>query len=163
MFSILNKNMSSTVNDEAVRLLNMSSLQERIKQALDTCNMKPAALAKKAKVSRATVSLWVNGPTQRIEGENLTRAAAALGVNAHWLATGEGQPYNELKVAEPAIPYGQPDSTTVLLLLGRLCQITDELPTVVRETVAQLMARHIAEQHKETRAEIEHTIKRLIQ
>jgi transcriptional regulator with XRE-family HTH domain len=67
----------------------MSTLQKRIREALKKANMRPIDLANAIGVSRATVSLWVNGPTQKIDGENLTRAARVLGVNAYWLATGE--------------------------------------------------------------------------
>jgi len=61
-------------------------------QALKQAGMKPADLAVAIGVSRATVSQWVNGPTKKLEGEHLTRAARALGVDAHWLATGEQRP-----------------------------------------------------------------------
>lgn len=63
--------------------------------------MNASELARKANVSRATVSLWLNGQTQQLEGENLTRAASALGVDAHWLATGEGTAHPK-KTARPS-------------------------------------------------------------
>ncbi len=65
------------------------TLAERIQVALQIAGLKPADLARAAQVSRATVTLWMNGTTQSIDGENLTRAAGALGVSPHWLATGE--------------------------------------------------------------------------
>lgn len=81
MFSMPNKRKSSTLNNGSFRLLNISSLKDRVRKALDDSNMNAAALARKANVSRGTVSLWLNGQTQQIEGENLTRAASALGVS----------------------------------------------------------------------------------
>lgn len=86
----------------------MSTLQERIKEALKKANMKPVELAKLAGVERATVSLWINGPTKTIEGDNLTRAARALNEDAHWLATGERrQSKNATQAAEtnPSLEY----------------------------------------------------------
>lgn len=91
MFSTQNKCASSTLNTRLFRILNMQTLSERLKQALKRAEMKPAELARRARISRGAVSLWMKGVTKSIEGENLTRAAAALDVNPHWLATGEGQ------------------------------------------------------------------------
>lgn len=49
-----------------------------------------AALAALCGVKPPTSYNWAHGRTQQIKGEPLLRAAAALGVNAHWLATGKG-------------------------------------------------------------------------
>ena len=85
----------------------MQTLQERISESLRRAGMRPADLARRAGVKRATVSLWLNGPTKTLSGENLTRAAQALNVDAHWLSTGEGRPDPDvIGLAEPAAPYG---------------------------------------------------------
>lgn len=81
---------SSDSNHLSFNVLNMSSLAERLSDTLRAVGMTRAALARAAGVSRATVTLWMDGTTRSIHGENLTRAAAALRVSAHWLATGEG-------------------------------------------------------------------------
>ena len=114
--------MSSTLNKQRFNILNkMSTLQERIEQALKKSGLKPHELAKLAGVSRATVSLWVNGPTKTIEGENLTRAARALGVDPHWLATGEESrlepvDYCDNMLMEPGEVYLLPQNNTIELV-----------------------------------------------
>lgn len=70
----------------------MSTLSERLKIALSGPPRKTqAALAKACGIKPPSVSDWMTGKTQSIEGKNLVRAAAFLGVNPKWLATGVGQ------------------------------------------------------------------------
>lgn len=52
---------------------------------------KAAELSRQAKVSKATVSLWLNDATHEIEGPNLTWLSKILKCDAHWLQTGEGE------------------------------------------------------------------------
>lgn len=73
------------------KILNMTTLQDRIRLALRKAGKNANELAIEININRATVSLWVNGPTKTIKGDNLTKAARALNVNAHWLSTGEGR------------------------------------------------------------------------
>lgn len=165
MFSMLNKQVSSTINTDALRLLNMSSLQDRIGQALKDSTLKnPSALAKKAKVSRATVSLWINGPTQSIDGENLTRVASALGVNAHWLATGEGKSYDgqPTKAEERPAAYGSGEPETTVALLEALRDRIGGRHQVVMTAITQLIAGYIADENPENRKHAAEAIERLI-
>jgi transcriptional regulator with XRE-family HTH domain len=78
--------------------------------AMISARVKPAELARRVGVSRGAVSLWLSGATKSIDGENLTRAAAALGVNPHWLASGEGHSDQKfpghLMAAEQRAEYG---------------------------------------------------------
>lgn len=84
----------------------MSTLQNRIAEALRRAKLKPIDLARQVGVTRGTVSQWVNGPTKTIEGDNLMRAARALNEDPHWLATGERkQMPTAFGVAEPATIY----------------------------------------------------------
>lgn len=70
----------------------MSTLQERMSLAIKHYEsetgkrFKNTDLARFAGVSRANVGLWVNGPTQELEGSNLVKAAEFLGVSKDWLA-----------------------------------------------------------------------------
>jgi transcriptional regulator with XRE-family HTH domain len=84
--------MSSILNFKVFRLLTMTTLQDRIREALDKAKMKPVDLAKLCGVERATVSFWMRGETKNMKGDNLTRAARALRIDPHWLATGERSP-----------------------------------------------------------------------
>lgn len=68
------------------------SLKDRLKKALSQEGKKlsQAGLARACGIKPPSVSDWMSGRTQTLEGENLVRAAGYLGVNAHWLGTGEG-------------------------------------------------------------------------
>ena len=68
------------------------NLQARISTALAARQgLTQAGLARSCGISRASVNAWVRGPTDSIDGKYLTTAAAYLGVNPHWLATGNGE------------------------------------------------------------------------
>lgn len=163
---MLNKNVSSKVNKEAIRLLNMSSLQDRIKLALGHARINASTLAKRAKVSRATVSLWVNGPTQTIEGDNLTRAATVLGVGAHWLSTGEGVPFPDEETPRAESLQASYNSGTgadsITGLLETLRNEINQQPEVVRNCVAQLIASYLIDHNPDTRSQAADAIRRLV-
>lgn len=109
MFSIQNKTVSSALNAPLFRILNMQTLERRLRWALERARIKPAELARRARISRGAVSLWMSGGTKSIKGENLSRAAAALAVSPHWLATGEGPRETKATefhgMAEPSVEY----------------------------------------------------------
>jgi len=161
---MLNNNVSSTLNNNIVRLLNMSSLQDRIGFALSSARINASTLARLAQVSRGTVSLWVNGPTQTIEGDNLVRAAKVLGVNTHWLATGEGVPHpgKPLGAEERRATYEVTSPTPIGQLLDTLRGEISLQPRVIIDSVAQLITAFIHETNPETRAEIIEAISRLL-
>lgn len=98
--------MSTTLNEPLVRLLNMSSLKARITEAMAKAGMSQIDLSRAADVSRGTVSLWCSGRTKNIAGENLTRVARVLGIDAHWLTTGEvRESAKHLMASEPSAIY----------------------------------------------------------
>lgn len=84
--------------------LPMETLAERLRWALAHSGLKKIDLAKACGITRAAVGFWFSGQTQALEGANLTNAARALGVSAHWLATGRGQRIT--KRDEPNVTYG---------------------------------------------------------
>lgn len=66
------------------------ALSLRIKERLGSgTGRNQAGLARACKIAPASVSAWVNGRVQSIDGKHLTTAAAYLGVNPHWLSTGK--------------------------------------------------------------------------
>lgn len=72
-----------------------TTLQDRINEAMDAAIRagrlrNQSDLARRVGIERASVSDWFTGKTRQLEGPNLTKAAEALGVDPHWLATGEG-------------------------------------------------------------------------
>lgn len=80
----------------------LTPLQNRLQSALTKSRLRKAALARRVGVSRSSVSDWFSGKTKALEGQNLTKAAEALGVDPHWLATGQ-QPQ---RAKEPTAAYG---------------------------------------------------------
>lgn len=75
----------------------MKLLSERLKWAMneksarDGFEILPADMARGAGVSDATVSNWLKD-VFGIKAKNARLLADYLGVNAHWLETGEGEP-----------------------------------------------------------------------
>lgn len=73
--------------------MHTNTLAARLQAALDR---KPgatkAALARACQVKGPSVVDWFNGKTLSLKGRSLVRAAAYLGVDAGWLATGSGSP-----------------------------------------------------------------------
>ena len=68
------------------------TLQHRITTAIATKKgATQAGLARACGISRASVNAWFHGPTESIDGKYLTTAAEYLGVDPHWLATGQGE------------------------------------------------------------------------
>ena len=68
-----------------------TTLQDRIKLALEMSGRSKTDLWKGCGVSSGTVTAWFKGPNQTISGINLMNACKILGVNPEWLATGMGE------------------------------------------------------------------------
>ena len=68
----------------------MSDLSSRLKKLLDDKNLSMNAFAKQLGVSQPSISDIVNGKTR--SPKNILEIATALGVDPHWLKTGEGEP-----------------------------------------------------------------------
>ncbi len=73
--------------------------------------MKPIELARRAGISRATVSLWLSGQTKTISGNKLVRVARTLGVDPAYLS-GDAP----LEAREPANAYAAHSSDENRLL-----------------------------------------------
>lgn len=68
-----------------------SSLKDRLALVLSGMPRgSKAALARACRVKGPSVSDWLSGKTQTLEGENLLNAARFLNVSPEWLATGRG-------------------------------------------------------------------------
>lgn len=90
--------MSSTLDAQAVNLLNMKLLCERLSWALDRKEMSQSELARQVGVTRGAVSLWMKGG--EMNAQNCAAVARALEIDAEWLATGKGGPDRAHRVAE---------------------------------------------------------------
>lgn len=70
----------------------MDTYKERLLWALKKAGQEPADLPRIVGVTRQAVDKLLNKPGAAFGSTNNTRAAIALGVDAVWLATGEGSP-----------------------------------------------------------------------
>lgn len=66
----------------------MSDWGDRIAARLSEIGMTPTELARACGIRQPSVHAWLSGDTKSITGQNLLRAAAALGVTAEWIQTG---------------------------------------------------------------------------
>lgn len=67
----------------------MNTLAQRLKYARELANLSQQEVAKRANISQPTYFKIENGST--LKPRNILEIARALKVNAHWLATGEGE------------------------------------------------------------------------
>ncbi|OOF45997.1 repressor [Rodentibacter trehalosifermentans] len=74
----------------------MSDLATRLQDKLYEQRLSVNAFSKKVGVSQQAISKIIRGET--LNPKNILEIAAALGVNAHWLKTGEGEPEPNDKV-----------------------------------------------------------------
>jgi hypothetical protein len=68
----------------------MSTLAERVTEAIDDSGVRVADIASACKISPQAVYDWKKGDTLEIEGSNLVELARLTGYNALWIAKGEG-------------------------------------------------------------------------
>ena len=71
------------------RRIVMKTLSDRLRYLLKVNELTEDALAKKVNVSQQAINYVLNGKTR--SPKNILEIATALGVNAHWLKTGEGE------------------------------------------------------------------------
>jgi transcriptional regulator with XRE-family HTH domain len=72
------------------RLAYMSTLADRLREAMREAGMSQTDLAGRCGVKQPSVAGWLNEKAKFIRGANLLAAAKALGVSHDWLATGKG-------------------------------------------------------------------------
>lgn len=109
----------------------MSTLAERVKAQMEAKQLSNKELAIAAGVRPPTAHNWGSGKTKAIKGEPLLRAAAAFGVNPHWLATGRGPKYPADGVIEPVVreagaTYGEPADPWILEAIKILTHMAPE-------------------------------------
>jgi phage repressor protein C with HTH and peptisase S24 domain len=69
----------------------MKTLADRLRAALVESGINQSELSRRIGVTRGAVSFWLTGATTNLVGDNLLKAAQALGVSANWLSTGRGR------------------------------------------------------------------------
>ena len=81
LFNFINgKNLISKMND----------LEKRITEALDSTGLKDAEIARKLKLSRATISQWRSGGVKSLKAESASNIERLTGYSANWISTGVG-------------------------------------------------------------------------
>ena len=91
-----------------VRLPYMSTLAQRIKEALEDAGKIPADLARACQITPTSVSNWMTGETKSLKSGTAMRAAEFLGVSQMWLAEGRGPKRpQDAKVSAPGADRGE--------------------------------------------------------
>jgi len=102
------------------KAVELSAFFERLRQVLDDQGMSQADLARELGVGVATVSEWFT--RGRVpNGDVMLRLPGALGVNGHWLLTGEGPREYE------AGPRGDPYLRGAADAIARMSKAVDEV------------------------------------
>lgn len=76
----------------------MTTLAERIAEAIAYSGKKPAQIARECGVRSAAVSLWLDGSTRNLRMEYLFALEDATGYSARWIGIGQG---SKLKMGDP--------------------------------------------------------------
>jgi transcriptional regulator with XRE-family HTH domain len=127
-----------------VTLVSMTTLQERLTQAMKAGEKTRADLARACGMTRQGVGKWFDSETKNLKLDNLFDAADELGVDARWLATGKGtmKRGGVVTALPPDIPQRRID---LIRMYGRL-------PEEVRLPIRQLIET-LAWQHHPSKAE----------
>jgi len=82
----------------------LGRLRDELSEALRTSN--PTALARRLRVDQSTVWHWLHEAKEPPRAESLAAVVRELGLNGHWLLTGEGHRYARPEEAAEAV-YGR--------------------------------------------------------
>lgn len=93
------------LTNNPLALANMSTLAERLNEAMREAKVSPADLVRATGAKAPSVHKWVHGITKNLRGNNLVVVASMLNVSEAWLADGVG-PKSRTKAEWPfSIPY----------------------------------------------------------
>lgn len=104
------------------------TLQERISAAMKYAGVNQTSVSKTLKVSRAAVSMWMNGQTKEIKSKYAMPLATMLGVNQEWLAYGKGDMLGGNNVSEvPSALYFSGKGVPLIswVQAGEFCESSD--------------------------------------
>lgn len=87
-----------------VRLPYMTTLAQRIEEALHELDAKPADLARACGIKPPSVSAWMSGDTKSLKAATAIRAAQFLKVNQLWLTEGRGPKRGPAALAQQINP-----------------------------------------------------------
>lgn len=118
---------------EALTLVTVPTLQDRLTKAMNHATLQRVDLAKACGISSAAVTKWFNGQTKNLAMAHLFAVADACRVNARWLGTGQG----EMGLDKKADPYADIPQRRIDLIrmYGRL---PDETRRAIRHMIETL-------------------------
>ncbi|NKI94736.1 S24 family peptidase [Rhizobacter sp. SG703] len=67
----------------------MSTLAERIKEAMEGASLRPADLARATKKTSGAVTMWLGGGIKSLKAESAAALEAVTGYSAEWIVTGK--------------------------------------------------------------------------
>lgn len=117
----------------------MSTLSERLQQALRRSGISQAELARRCGVKQPSVHGWLSGKAKFLRGENLLKAASVLGVSEDWLATGRGAMDTPPAHRAPAQGPSARQPMTPDELAERLAATLKAVPAGLRPAAAKLL------------------------
>ena len=83
-----------------------TTINQRIAEIFEERAIKPAAIAKKFKISSTSVGNWLKGGS--IKNENIEKLLEFFGdIEREWLFFGDGKKFRQTEVAGPAAVYGR--------------------------------------------------------
>lgn len=100
----------------------MTTLSERMKEALEGSGASPADLARACQVKPPSVSNWLSGETKSLKASTAIRAAEFLGVSQLWLTEGRG-PKLPAAVGRQSAPQAREDDGPVPLSTAPVVQM----------------------------------------
>lgn len=106
------------------------TLQDRIRSAMRQAGVTQADVPRQLKISRAAVSMWINGQTKEIKSKYAIPLAGMLNVNAEWLVHGRGEMNAPMGVSEsPEYLYLVESNVPVIswVRAGEFCEAHDPL------------------------------------
>lgn len=87
---MLNTSVSSILISGRGSVFSMTTLAERIAEAIKHSGKRPSQIARECRVTPAAVSLWLDGSTQNLRMEYLFALEDATGYSARWIGIGQG-------------------------------------------------------------------------
>lgn len=81
---------SHTIADMGTDKPELATMGCRVAYAVRRSGLSVEAIADKIKISKQSIYQWIDGQTKNIRNEYLFAFADVTGLNARWIATGEG-------------------------------------------------------------------------
>lgn len=88
--NLIPQNECAIAKDDSPSITGMTTLADRIKEAMADAGITAAELARATGAKEPSVHKWIHGQTKNLKGKNLVIAAQLLNVSESWLADGVG-------------------------------------------------------------------------